>query len=318
MTAPLVSPEVDLRGLEYMPLFGNHLFGSEFNAAASDEEWRAALTLWWAAWNQVPAGSLPNNDQALCRLADLGREVKAWMRVKARALHGFIECDDGRLYHSFICKQALVAWEKRVKERERKANWRTKKAGRDADVPRDRTGTETGHDADVPADGTGRDVTGRDVTGIEPSAIAPGSTPPDAIASVATASAKPPPRKARREGESPPTATTWAAYSQAYERRYGQPPVRNAQVNGQLANLVSKLGQEAPGVAEFYVGHQGALYVRSMHDVALLLRDATGLRTQWATGRRVMSRDAGEADRIAADGGMWGRIRSETKEAVDG
>src|SRR5690606_32878899 len=84
---PPVAADVDLRGLEYMPLFGVHLFGSEFNAAATDAEWRAAITLWWAAWNQVPAGSLPKDDVALCRLADLGRDLKLWRKLKARALH---------------------------------------------------------------------------------------------------------------------------------------------------------------------------------------------------------------------------------------
>lgn len=163
---PLTPADCDLRGLDYMPLFGNHLFGSEFNAAATDAEWRAALTLWWAAWNQVPAGSLPNDDPALCRLADLGRDVKTWKKLRARAMHGFVECDDGRLYHEFICKQALVAWDKRVKERDRKSKWRAeqeaKRQSKDADVPRDKTGTEQPQNADVPADGKGRDGTGRD------------------------------------------------------------------------------------------------------------------------------------------------------------
>ena len=170
MTDPLIPPDVDLRGLDYMPLLGNHLFGSEFNAAASDSEWRAAVTLWWAAWNQVPAGSLPGDDVALCRLADLGRDVKTWRKLRERALHGFVLCSDGRLYHQFLCEQAAIAWDKRVKERERKAKWRAeqdaKKAGRDADVPVTKNGTETGQergrDADVPADGNRRDVTGRD------------------------------------------------------------------------------------------------------------------------------------------------------------
>lgn len=170
MTSPLLPPDVDLRGLDYMPLFGNHLFGSEFNAAASDSEWRAALTLWWAAWNQVPAGSLPDDDVALCRLADLGRDVKTWKKLRQRALHGFKRCDDGRLYHEFLCEQAMVAWEKRVKERERKAKWRAeqdaKKRSIDADVPVTKQGTETGTsasvDATVRADGNGMDGNGRD------------------------------------------------------------------------------------------------------------------------------------------------------------
>jgi hypothetical protein len=176
LPAPLVPADVDLRGLDYMPLFGNHLFGSEFNAMASDEAWRAGVTLWWAAWNQQPAGSLPDNDVALCRLADLGRDVRGWKQIRDVALRGFTLCSDGRLYHPFLCKQALIAWDKRVKERDRKAEYRAKKAaekaGQSADVPRDKpgtkpgtdTGTGEGRDADVRADGNGRDVTGRDVT----------------------------------------------------------------------------------------------------------------------------------------------------------
>jgi len=206
LPAPLVPPEVDLRGLEYMPLFGNHLFGSEFNAAATDAEWRAALTLWWAAWNQVPAGSLPSDDTALCRLADLGRDLKTWKRLRARAVHGFVLCSDGRLYHEFLCRQALVAWDKRVKERERKANWRKNKGGdatgRDADVPRDTppngrgpgrghdTGQRQGRDADVPADGNRRDVTGIEIPPAPPSPQPkpPATHPPPAGAAGPSAS----------------------------------------------------------------------------------------------------------------------------------
>lgn len=172
LPAPLVPAEVDLRGLDYMPFFGTHLFGSEFNASCSDAEWRAGVTLWWAAWNQQPAGSLPDDDVALCRLADLGRDLRAWGKVKSKALHGFEKCSDTRLYHGFLCKQVLVAWDKRVQERERKRKWREKKQGQDGDTGRDKDvpGTVTGggtgpsQNADVPADGNGRDVTGRDGT----------------------------------------------------------------------------------------------------------------------------------------------------------
>ena len=170
---PLTPSDCDLRGLDYMPLFGNHLFGSEFNAKAGDGAWRAAITLWWAAWNQGPAGSLPDDDAALCRLADLGRDVKTWKKLRTEALHGFVQCNDGRLYNKFLCEQALVAWDKRIKERQRKAEYRAKKeaekVGRDADVPRDKTRTTTGRDADVPADGNRRDGTGRDGTVIKDS-----------------------------------------------------------------------------------------------------------------------------------------------------
>lgn len=173
--APLVSAEVDLRGLEYMPLFGGHLFASDFHARANDAEWRAGVTLWLAAWGQVPAGSLPTDDVVLCRLAELGRNLREWRRVKARALHGFVECSDGRMYHRFLCEQALVAWEKRVKDRIRKAKWRQ---GRDADGDGDNGGVSASHgqgrDADVPPDVTVRDGTVRE--GSE--AIASGAAAP--------------------------------------------------------------------------------------------------------------------------------------------
>lgn len=96
----------------------------------------------------------------------------------------------------------------------------------------------------------------------------------------------------------PPSAETWDAYADAYRNRYGTDPVRNAQVNAQLSQLVGKLGAlEAPLVAAFYVGHNGAFYVRSMHDTSLLLRDAAALRTQWATRRTVTATQAQQADR---------------------
>jgi hypothetical protein len=113
LPTPLTPTDCDLRGLEYMPLLGQHLFGSEFNARADDSEWRAGVTLWWAAWCQVPAASLPDDDIALCRFADLGRDVKVWKRLRANALHGWVKCSDGRLYHPLLAKQALIAWDKR-------------------------------------------------------------------------------------------------------------------------------------------------------------------------------------------------------------
>lgn len=159
--APLVPIDCDLRGYEFMPLFGNHLFGSEFNARATDEAWRAAVTLWWASWNQCPAASLPKDDVALCRLADLGRDLKRWAKIKADALYGFEECSDGRLYHRFLAPLAIDAWERRCKDRDRKASWRSRRhADGDGDVTRTETGTGRGRNADVPSDRRGEDRTG--------------------------------------------------------------------------------------------------------------------------------------------------------------
>jgi hypothetical protein len=150
---PLVPADVDLQGFGFMPLYGTKLFGSDFNSQCNDAEWRAGVTLWWAAWNQVPAASLPDSDVALCRLADLGRDLDTWHKLKANALHGFVKCSDGRLYHKILSAIALDAWGKRVKERTRKAEWRK---GQSGDETRTNNGTgrrhtkgqNTGHDGD--------------------------------------------------------------------------------------------------------------------------------------------------------------------------
>ena len=86
LPAPLVPAEVDLRGLEYMPLLGDRLFGSDFYLDANDAEFRVGLTLWWSAWKQVPAGSLPDNDSRLCKLAGLDGNRAKWSKVRERAL----------------------------------------------------------------------------------------------------------------------------------------------------------------------------------------------------------------------------------------
>jgi len=67
-------------------------------------------------------------------------------------------------------------------------------------------------------------------------------------------------------------------------------------VNGQLANLVSRLGQEAPAVASFYLTHNRPIYVSARHAVDLLLRDCEGLRTQWATGIKATHLEARSAE----------------------
>jgi hypothetical protein len=163
-------PEIDLAGYEYMPLLGDKLFSSDFYAEATAEEFRAALTLWWAAWRQVPAGTLPNNDVVLASLAGYGRDVKAWLDVKPMALHGFAGAGDGRLRHTLLCQQAKIAFEKRVTTKKRVAQWREAKKQKaeeahkqraQGDVTRYTTVTEPLRNAYVTSDVTGRNVTVR-------------------------------------------------------------------------------------------------------------------------------------------------------------
>lgn len=116
---PFVPADADLRGYEYMPLFGERLRTSDHNSKTTDAEFRASINLWWAAWQQVPAASLPADEMTLCKLADLGRDMKTWAKVRTAAMRNFVLCSDGRYYHTFLAPLAIEAWQERVKYRTR-------------------------------------------------------------------------------------------------------------------------------------------------------------------------------------------------------
>ena len=124
----------------------------------------------------------------------------------------------------------------------------------------------------------------------------------------------PKPKKPAAKKEPAPTTETWNAYAAAYERRYRVPPVRNAAVNGQLSQLVYRLGAiEAPLVAAWYVNHQNQFYVGGGHSVGLLLRDCEKLRTQWATGRQVTATQALQADKTQTNLSAFSSMIEEAK-----
>lgn len=100
------------------------LFNSEFHARSSDAGWRAGLTLWMKSFHQVPAGSVPDDDVALARLAELARDVKAWRKVKEEALYGWIKCSDGRWYHPVVVEKVTEAWIGKKSQRMRTAKAR--------------------------------------------------------------------------------------------------------------------------------------------------------------------------------------------------
>lgn len=104
---------------------------------------------------------------------------------------------------------------------------------------------------------------------------------------------------------------TWAAYSNAYERRYRTKPVRNQAVNSKIKQFVQRIGfEESPLVAAFYVDRvSDSFVVRKVHDVGLLLSGAEGYRTQWAagaamTGTRAQQIDQSQSNFDAAEEAM--------------
>ena len=114
---PLTAPDCDLRGLPYLPLDVQRFRDSDLVTLEPPEVVVAAITLWCAAWHDVPAGSLPDDDRILARLTGYGRSIGKWAKIRAGALHGFVRCSDGRLYHRVLASKACHAWAERLKHR---------------------------------------------------------------------------------------------------------------------------------------------------------------------------------------------------------
>lgn len=110
LPTPMTQAECDLSDFQYMELDVRRLRDSNFAASTNADAFRAGILLWCAAWHQVPAASLPDNDIELANLAGYGRVVKEWKKVRNQALHGFVKCSDGRLYHPVIAEKAVAAF----------------------------------------------------------------------------------------------------------------------------------------------------------------------------------------------------------------
>jgi hypothetical protein len=124
---PLTPADMDLRGLQFMPLDVNRLRDSGLAIEATADEFRAAILLWCASWNQIPAASLPDSDTSLANYAGYGRDVRGWKRVKKGAMRGFVLCSDGRFYHPVVAEKAAEAWTERLEYREIRENERLRK-----------------------------------------------------------------------------------------------------------------------------------------------------------------------------------------------
>lgn len=107
-------------------LRADRLLASELVAIGTPEQCWAAVLLWCRAWQQKPAASLPNDDRVLASFSRAGRR---WPKVKDMAMRGFVLCNDDRWYHKVLAREALEAWDKRVKFRDRSQKAHTARQG---------------------------------------------------------------------------------------------------------------------------------------------------------------------------------------------
>ena len=120
---PMTPADCNLQDFAFMPLDVGRLRDSDLASDETPEACWAAVLLWCASWHQVPAASIPDNDQWIAKqagYAQRGKVAKEWADVRAGALHGWVKCSDGRLYHPVVAVKAVDAWESKRDQR-----WRT-------------------------------------------------------------------------------------------------------------------------------------------------------------------------------------------------
>lgn len=128
--APMTPPDCDLSDFAFMPLDVARLRDSELASNETPEACWAAVLLWAASWHQIPAASIPNDDKWIAKQAGYalrGKIDRAWADVRPGAMRGWVECSDGRLYHSVVAEKARDAWKSKIEQRYRTEVSRVKK-----------------------------------------------------------------------------------------------------------------------------------------------------------------------------------------------
>lgn len=142
---PLTPAECTMGGNDWFPLAHRRLRKSKWWRRASDLARARNVMLWGEAYDAVPAGSLPDDDDELAEAAGFGMDVDAFLRHKDEIMAPWVLCSDGRWYHPTVCETVLETWEKQSAKRradaERKARSRQRVKGAvtptDGDVTRD-------------------------------------------------------------------------------------------------------------------------------------------------------------------------------------
>ncbi|VVE54583.1 hypothetical protein PAN31108_04941 [Pandoraea anhela] len=109
---PMTPADCDLRNFREMPIDVPRLLRSDLAHDESPEACWSAVLLWCVAWHEVPAGSLPDNDEWLAKRTGYwhkGKLDETWNSVRDGALHGWVKCSDGRLYHPVVAEKVICS-----------------------------------------------------------------------------------------------------------------------------------------------------------------------------------------------------------------
>lgn len=126
-SAPLTPPDCDLQDFPFMPLMISRLRKSKawVKARRNPALGFYMVNLWMAAWHEVPAGSLEDDDDVLADAAMC--DASKWDKVRAEVLRGWVKCNDGRWYHPVVCERVLEAWQAKSERLDRNEHDRDRK-----------------------------------------------------------------------------------------------------------------------------------------------------------------------------------------------
>lgn len=311
LPAPLVPAYLDIRELEYMPLSVQVLRDSSFTTRSTGEEFRAGLMIWCAAWHQVPAGSVMNDDAELSKLSGFGfagSAVKEWKKVRAGAMRGFVLCSDGRLYHPVICRKAIDSWNAKTANSWRKEGDRLRKENKDREKngkdplefppkPAELVFRDDGFPSETDKHSAGnpdenalkvREGKVRDNSKKEALAPAPVIEPAKPIAPAEAAAPSAAPDNVLTEGASPNLIMDEAraigrAFGTALETVYGSMAMRSGNATHEIhcaTRWVQELGMTGPKAAAIFEAEmrdgveKGRSQIRSLRYLDGRLRDA--------------------------------------------
>lgn len=139
---PPVHAGADLRGIKWVSIRSSLRDDWSAHNAAT---WRALISMDLAAWQQVPAGSLPACAKMCGNLTNFGRNFGIFLTIFCHPeRYGWYKCSDGRMYHKCLADRVLHELkrnEKRQAQRRRdiKRNWqscgRKEEEGRKEGIP---------------------------------------------------------------------------------------------------------------------------------------------------------------------------------------
>lgn len=129
----------------------------------------------------------------------------------------------------------------------------------------------------------------------------------DSVAVAAEAS--PPPNEPKQPSQGP---KVWDAYRHAYAARYGHDPARNAKVNRNCVDLISRLGvDDAVAVVKFYLTHNKSFYLEKVHMLQFCLLDCEALLTQMKSNTRFSGTDARRQEINQSNAQVFAKVAAE-------